>query len=161
MKSDSELEFNYIEDRLDKQINYYYIQSNHAKHSDNIFKTIQIISAASATVLTTNSFMYNSIILSTSCTIICLFLVVSQSINAYKKYNENYIRFKITCEALKREKYLYLEKVEPYNKTNALKLLVLRSESIIIEENRDWKTIQKEFEDLDNLLSSNATKILN
>ena len=49
---------------------------------------------------------------------------------------------------LKHEKYLYLNNVEPYdNEKEPLKLLVLRVESIISNENINWQTMRQDIKE--------------
>lgn len=150
----------YIEHRLNEKIKYYKTKSDEAKKYDTFFKVVQIISAAIATVLTSYTFQYNSTILSTICTIICIFLIISQSITAYKQFYSQHIRYKLTCELLKQEKFFYLENVDPYNKTNSLKLLVKRCEKIITDETRSWQASQKETEVIEIPVNNLPQKII-
>ena len=53
---------------------------------------------------------------------------------------------------LKHEKYLYLNNVEPYdNEKEPLKLLVLRVESIISNENINWQTMRQDIKEEENV----------
>lgn len=141
----NESNFDYIKDRLDVKIEYYKNQSNIAKRRDNIYRLTQILSASLATAITSQSFMFNSKSLSVITSILCVLIVLSQSINAYKKHAENYIRYKITYEKLLLQKVLYIEKVRPYNNSNtSKKTLILKIEKIIAEENNSWQTMQSQ-----------------
>ncbi|RIM84446.1 DUF4231 domain-containing protein, partial [Staphylococcus xylosus] len=90
----NEAEFDYIRDRLDVKIEYYKNQSNIAKRRDNIYRLTQILSASLATAITSQSFMFNSKSLSIITSILCVLIVLAQSINAYNKHAENHIRYK-------------------------------------------------------------------
>lgn len=58
------------------------------------------------------------------------------------KYHENWITYRNTCEALQREKYLYLTRTNPYTKENPFHLLVERVEALMANENHSWSQIQ-------------------
>ena len=153
----NEAEFDYIRDRLDVKIEYYKNQSNIAKRRDNIYRLTQILSASLATAITSQSFMFNSKSLSIITSILCVLIVLAQSINAYKKHAENHIRYKITYEKLLVQKVFYVEKVRPYNNSNtSKKTLILRVEKIIDEENNNWQTMQNETKK-DTIISTNDT----
>jgi hypothetical protein len=61
------------------------------------------------------------------------------------KFNENWIRYRATSEALKSEKYLYLAQAGPYAMAkNAHALLAERVEAVISQENQKWVTALQE-----------------
>jgi hypothetical protein len=53
-------------------------------------------------------------------------------------FQENWIKYRTTCESLKKEKYKFLTGVLPYDDDNAFTLLVEHVEGLISKENTDW-----------------------
>jgi len=51
---------------------------------------------------------------------------------------ERWIEYRTTAEALKKEKFLFLTKTEPYNGGNAFPILVPRTETLVSKENVTW-----------------------
>ncbi|MCD8797423.1 DUF4231 domain-containing protein [Mammaliicoccus sciuri] len=138
----------YIRDRLEDQINWYDKKSMLCQKNYNLNKYIQIISGSLIPALTSFSLVFDSITFTIITAILGLFIVISQSISSIKKFHENYIHYRTTCEVLKHEKYLYLFNVEPYdNEKEPLKLLVSRVESIISNENINWQTMRQDIKE--------------
>jgi len=53
-------------------------------------------------------------------------------------FQENWIKYRTTCESLKKEKFKFLTQVSPYDDDNAFTLLVEHVEGLISKENTDW-----------------------
>jgi hypothetical protein len=53
-------------------------------------------------------------------------------------FQENWIKYRTTCESLKKEKFKFLTQVSPYDGDNAFTLLVEHVEGLISKENTDW-----------------------
>ncbi len=63
--------------------------------------------------------------------------IVAGLLSLYR-LQENWIEYRVTCEALKHEKFLYLSRVEPYAVPNPFPLFVQRVESLISKEHSNW-----------------------
>lgn len=138
----------YLSDRLEHQIDWYDRKSMSCQKYYNLNKFIQVIAGTLIPALTPFSLVFNSLILTIITSMLGILIVVSQSINSIKKFHENYIHYRTTCEVLKHEKYLYLFQVEPYdNEKEPLKLLVTRVESIISNENINWHTMRQDIKE--------------
>lgn len=119
-----------------------------AKKNYNLNKYIQIIAGALIPAITPFSLVFNTLTFTIATSILGLLIVISQSISSIKKFHENYIQYRTTCEVLKHEKYLYLYNVEPYdNEKEPIKLLVSRVESIISNENINWQTMRQDIKE--------------
>lgn len=58
------------------------------------------------------------------------------------QYQQNWINYRSTCEALKHEKYTYLGKASPYaNVPDAHALLAERVETLVSEEHAKWASL--------------------
>ncbi|MBG3873567.1 DUF4231 domain-containing protein [Staphylococcus sp. mip270_02] len=138
----------YIHDRLEDQINWYDEKSMICQKNYNLNKYIQIIAGALIPAIIPFSLVFDSISFTITTAILGLLIVISQSICSIKKFHENYIQYRTTCEVLRHEKYLYLYNVEPYdNEKEPLKLLVSRVESIISNENINWQTMRQDIKE--------------
>ena len=60
------------------------------------------------------------------------------------QYQQNWITYRSTCEALKHEKYLYMAKAGPYAAaSDSHALLAERIESLISQEHAKWVSAQE------------------
>lgn len=61
------------------------------------------------------------------------------------QYQQNWITYRSTCEALKHEKYTYLGKAAPYaNVSDPHALLAERIESLVSQEHAKWASVQQQ-----------------
>ena len=61
------------------------------------------------------------------------------------QYQQNWINYRSTCEALKHEKYTYLGKAAPYtNVPDPHALLAERIESLVSQEHAKWASTQQQ-----------------
>lgn len=64
-----------------------------------------------------------------------------EGINKVYNYKELWTKYRITAEALKREKLLYATATAPYTGDDPLQLLIERSERLMGAENNSWINI--------------------
>lgn len=134
---------NYIEERVNRQIEWYDSKSKEAKKRYKIFTYVILISSAFIPLLTNLAIEQFGIKLIVS--FLGVFTTLSQGIINLNDYNENWIEYRTVCETLKKEKYMFLAKSGVYNDTeNPYKYFVERIESIISQENVNWANIKKE-----------------
>ena len=67
-------------------------------------------------------------------------IVVLKGMEQLYKYHENWIAYRSTNEAIKREMFLFESGTEPYSQTDAFAKFVQNIEVILSEENKKWKT---------------------
>lgn len=73
-------------------------------------------------------------------------IAISEGLQHLNQWHHNWITYRSTCEALRHEKYTYLEKADPYDgadEQSARKLLVERVESLISTEHSKWIASQE------------------
>ena len=79
--------------------------------------------------------------------ILSIFGVIIAALNfmlSLNKYHENWIQYRMTCELLRHERYLYLTRAGEYGQSDApFQNLVMRCESIISSENIDWAQLHR------------------
>lgn len=73
-------------------------------------------------------------------------IAISEAVQHVNQWHHNWITYRSTCEALRHEKYTYIERADPYDleddKANR-KLLVERVESLISTEHSKWIASQE------------------
>lgn len=126
----------YIQNRIDDQINWY---SQKSQFNQKCFKRLKIVEIASAAVIPFlagigPAFSYYQIVIGS----LGVIIAVSAGISSIYKFHENWIEYRTTAETLKHEKYLYLAKCSPYEGDDSFSKLVQRAESIISKENTQW-----------------------
>lgn len=129
----------YIDSRVDNQINWYDKKSQAAQKKYKLFQTIEIIMAALIPLLSGYATVH--IIIPIAIGILGAFIAIIESITKLNKYHENWIQYRTTCEMLKYHKHLYLTQTYPYNpSTETIENTFVRNiEEIISSENSQWK----------------------
>ncbi len=127
----------YLEARLEDQITWY---DDKAAWNQKWFKRLQVIViVAGASVpflsgLTSGEDVLSKVLIGSLGVLIAALTAV---LGLYK-FQENWIQYRITCESLKREKYIFSAGVAPYSGADAFDLLVERVESLISSEHTNW-----------------------
>ncbi len=132
----------YIDDRLDDQMNWYDKKSQFNQKWHKLLKIIEIISAASITFLAgmSKDITYSEWYIG----ILGILIAVSSGASSLYKFQENWIQYRTTAETLKHEKFKFLTKAEPYrDDSNAFLILVDRIESLLSKENTQWSLTAK------------------
>lgn len=127
----------YLKDRVDEQINWYSSMSKRNQRIYKLLKTVEIVFAALIPFLVTfvsSGFSYIKAIVG----ILGISITIISGILALYRFQENWLDFRTTAESLKREKFLFLARVNIYNSDNALPLFVQRIEDLMSKENTRW-----------------------
>lgn len=67
-------------------------------------------------------------------------VVVAEGAQQLFQWHANWLRYRATTEALKREKFLFLSSAGPYEVSNRNIVLAERVEAVVNHENTDWLT---------------------
>ena len=134
----------YIKNRLDDQINWYDRKSSQNQKTYKRLQFILIISAASVPFISgyVDNLSYLQYLLGG---IGVLIAAVTGLLSLYK-FQEIWTTYRTTCESLRREKFLYLTRTDPYIEKNAFNLLVQRVEALLAKENSSWVEVMKKTE---------------
>lgn len=128
----------FIKERLDDQISWYDKKSQWNQKYYKVLRIIEIIAAATiplvAGLMTAESMELKFLVGFLG----LMIAVITGAVTLYK-FQENWIKYRTTCEMLKHEKYFYLTKTNQYNLDDPFPLLVKRVENIISKENMDWE----------------------
>lgn len=126
----------YLEQRLDDQINWYDKKSSANQAAYKRLRLIEIIAAAAIPLLA--GYSENSRYIGMIIGVIGLIVAVIAGIVSLYRFQENWNEYRASAESLKQEKYLYLARAEPYNGDQPFELLVQRVEALLKSETTGW-----------------------
>jgi hypothetical protein len=132
----------YIETRLDDQIDWYDKKSQWNQKWYKWLRIFEIVAASAIPLLTgfinqqENSW---HIVVGTLGALIAAF----SGITALYKFHELWIEYRTVAETLRHHKFLFLTKSQPYHEENSFTLLVDTVEGVISKENSNWSSFNK------------------
>lgn len=129
--------------RLEDQIQWYDEKSGQAQKNYKCTKYFTIFASATIPILAIIGSENVQYLIALLGSLIAIF----EGINQVNQWQHNWITYRSTCEALRHEKYTYIERADPYdieNDKEARKLLVERVESLISTEHSKWIAVQDE-----------------
>jgi hypothetical protein len=129
----------YIEQRLNDQINWY---SKKSMVNQSRFKRLRLVEIVAAALIPFLSGMgaqipFGQWVVGT----LGVAIALSMAINTFLKHQENWIQYRATCEQLKREQFLFATRSVPYNDENAFQTLVMRAETLMSQEVSTWTQV--------------------
>jgi len=136
-------EEDYLNDRLNSQIEWYDTKSGWNQGWHKKLRILEVLAAASIPFLTgyiTDATPDMKIVVGS----LGVLIAVTSGVIAIFKFQEHWLQYRTTAESLKHHKYLYLTKTAPYDKDNAFSLLVESTEGLISKENSNWVSYVKE-----------------
>ena len=125
--------------RLENQIAWYDEKSVLNQRRFKRLKSVELVTAASIPVLASHEPVITAILGAT--------LVVIAGLQHLNQYQPNWIAYRTTCEALRHEKYLFVERAGHYasiGDDDARKSLACRVESLVSTEHAKWVLAQHE-----------------
>lgn len=129
--------------RLEEQIKWYDDKSGAAQKSYKRTKYFTIGASALIPVVAVSGVAYSEFVVAALGALIAIF----EGANHVNQWQHHWITYRSTCEALRHEKFAYIEAVEPYDISDEherRKLLVGRVESLISTEHSKWIAVQEE-----------------
>jgi hypothetical protein len=128
-------------ERLDDQISWYDIKSQRAQKWFKALKIIQLVAAGAIPLVAVFGIGAPEKVTST----LGLVILVVEGAQQLNQYQNNWISYRSTCEALRHEKYLFLAGAGPYAKLEQpLALLAERIEGLISQEHAKWVSAQEQ-----------------
>ena len=125
----------YLKERVEDQIKWYDHQSGFNNRWFISLRAVEI--AAAATVPFLSGFAGNLWIRATV-GVIGIIITLCAGITHLCQFQERWIEYRTTAEALKKEKFLFVTKTEPYDSDDAFSILVQRMETLVSKENVTW-----------------------
>jgi hypothetical protein len=127
----------YIQTRVDDQINWMDAKSLDNQRMHMRLTVSQLILAAIIPVLTAvkvERFPQVPLVIG----LLGAIVAIIAGLLALKRYQANWIGYRVACEALKREKFAFQTSVAPYDGPDPFKQFVSRTEAILAKENSGW-----------------------
>src|SRR6266567_1148052 len=129
-------ETDYLQDRLDDQINWY---SNKSLTCQTRYKTSRIIEIVAAAIIPLLSGIGQKVdYVPWVVGSLGVVIAISTAVGSLLKYHEHWIQYRATSETLKHEKYLFMTHTTPYDCDDSFQVLVQRVEGLISNENSTW-----------------------
>jgi hypothetical protein len=129
----------YAWERLEDQLGWYDRKSAHCKNWFQRFKVLQIVIAAAIPVVAgggAGAWVTGSLGAS---------IVALESFQQLFQFQQNWVGYRATAEALKHEKFVYLAHAGPYRDAPAPDaLLAERIEGLVSQEHAAWSSAQTE-----------------
>ncbi|MEC8325117.1 MAG: DUF4231 domain-containing protein [Pseudomonadota bacterium] len=131
----------YLQQRVDDQIAWFDKTSQKNQRWFNVCRIIEITSAALIPFIT--GMWADKVAGQVVIGILGVLIAICAGLISLKKYQENWINYRATCEVLKKEKYLFISKCN--ESEHAFCDFVTRIENILAKENSQWlsKNISK------------------
>ena len=125
----------YVKGRLEPQIDWYDEKSARNKGTVLSFRVVEIVCAAMIPLLSV--YLENAVLRFTT-GLLAAVIVVCVGVVALFQFQERWVTYRSAAEGLKKEKFLFLTRVEPYNTDKPFQVLVHRVETLISQENLNW-----------------------
>ncbi|SMC55704.1 DUF4231 domain-containing protein [Primorskyibacter flagellatus] len=129
-------ETDYLEQRLDGQIEWYDRKSVSNQAAYKKLRLIEIIAAASIPLLAgyIDKHVYVGMVIGA----LGLIVAVLAGVIGLYRFQENWGEYRAVSEALKQEKFLFLARAAPYDGEKPFELLVTRVETMLRKETSGW-----------------------
>ena len=129
-------ESEYIEQRLEDQINWYSAKSSSCQTLHKALRLTEIVAAALIPLLSGmgEKVLHGPWIIG----LLGAVIAIATAAGGLFKFHENWIQYRVTSEQLKHEKFLFLTRETPYVDDDRFQVLVQRVEGLISKENVTW-----------------------
>jgi hypothetical protein len=125
----------YIQTRVDEQIEWYNKKSG---HNQNWFRRLRIIEIVAAAMIPLLAGYADLDAMKIAVAVLGLLIAVIAGVLGLFQFQENWTSYRVTCESLKQEKYLFVTKTEPYHQADSFPLFVQRVEALMANEHSAW-----------------------
>jgi hypothetical protein len=125
----------YLKERVEDQIDWYDRKGAFNKGWFISMRTVEITSAATVPFL--SGFTSHASI-AAAIGILGIIITLCAGITHLCQFQERWIEYRTTAEALKKERFLFVTRTEPYNNEDAFPILVQRIETVASKENVTW-----------------------
>jgi hypothetical protein len=129
----------YIQERLDDQFTYYTKAASRSKNRYQKLKALEIGLAALVPFLAALITDHNAEVMKIIVGGIGVGITLTGGMLMLFKYQENWVTYRTTAEALKSEKYLFLTRTGPYKSKGANALFIEKVENILGDEHQKWQ----------------------
>jgi uncharacterized protein DUF4231 len=132
----------YIKQRLDDQHDWYSKKAQWNQTRYMRLRVIEVITAAGIPFATTLLTAYQN--LTWLVALLAFVIAAASGLVALHKYQDNWMEYRSTAEALKREKLLFLTRTPPYDAADPFHALVERVEALLARESAGWVSYMRQ-----------------
>ena len=125
----------YLKERLEDQIAWYDGKSAYNKRWFISLRAVEITAAATVPFL---SGFAGNLWIRGAVGVIGIVITVCAGLTHLCQFQERWIEYRTTAETLKKEKFLFVTKTDPYNGDNDFPILVQRIENLVSKEVGSW-----------------------
>lgn len=134
----------YINTRLEDQINWYSKKSQINQRSYKVINVIQILCASAIPYLSGMAvrITYGNELVG----LLGIVVAICVGVGSLYRFQEKWFEYRLSAERLEQERLFYLTAVPPYNSEDTFQLLVVRCEDIMSAERGRWQknAVEKE-----------------
>lgn len=124
-------------DRLEDQISYY---DSKSIYNQRLYRWLKLLEIAVAAALPVVAAVHSPVGVTGG---LAALIVVLEGIQHLYQFQQNWITYRSTAEALKHERYLYLAQAGPYAEGDRHRQLAERLEGLVSQEHAKWTSSQK------------------
>jgi Protein of unknown function (DUF4231) len=124
-------------DRLEDQIGWY---DSKSRDNQRLYRWLKLLEIAVAAALPVVAAVHSPVGVTGG---LAALIVVLEGIQHLYQFQQNWITYRSTAEALKHERYLYLAQAGPYADGDRHRQLAERLEGLISQEHAKWTSSQK------------------
>jgi hypothetical protein len=128
---------NYIDARVDHQIKWYSTASGRAQKGWKALRLTEVVVAA--LIPFAAAYAAQCLLAQVAVGLLGVVVAAITGVLGVYKLQENWLLYRGTAEALKREKFLMMTGVAPYDGANAEKEFIARIEAILGKEGEAWQ----------------------
>ena len=139
----------YIQDRVEQQINWYDRKSTSNKKWFYFLQIIVLVMSVAVTVVSILSIVFESIWIRLGIGTLGAIATIATGIISICQFRKNWIEYRTTAESLKCEKYMFKTKTGFYAENDPFPVFVERIEALISKEHKDWKQHLKIWKQVD------------
>lgn len=127
----------YIKERVDDQAAWF---SQKSQYNQKLFKRLRVAEVIFATAIPflSGHISDGDVVIKIVIGLFGAAIAIISGLLAIYKFQENWIQYRTICEALKREKLLFLTRTSPYDKQEPYPIFVKNIESLLSKENIAW-----------------------
>ena len=126
----------YIQNRVDEQIDWYHDKSEAAKARHRLMRTAEVLAAGAVPVLA--GFARSSTSILVLVAVLGGLIVVLAALQGLGQYHEQWLECRSIRDALKQERALFLTGSGPYDSGDSFRLFVQRTEGLMVGERSSW-----------------------
>ena len=129
----------YLENRVEQQINWYDRKSTYNKNWFYSLQIIVLVMSAAVPVVSILSTVFESIWIRVGIGILGAIAAIATGIISVYQFRKNWIEYRTTAESLKYEKYMFKTKTGLYTESGTFPVFVERIEALISKEHKNWE----------------------